>query len=635
MSLKLISSDRRFWPLFWTQFLGALNDNFFKNAIVMLITYRTVSFAGVGPSSLVALAGGVFIFPFFLFSATAGQMADRYEKSTMIRATKISELLIMFLAGVGLYLDHYGLLFIVLFCMGAQSAFFGPLKYGIIPHLLKTDRELVTGNAFVAGGTFVSILLGTIAGGLASMSSRSTIFVAAGVIFVSFLGILTSFKINKVNNQMKDIQVDFTLLISTWTIMKLTLREKGTFKAILGVSWFWFLGAAILSILPPLVKDYLHGSSAVATIFLAIFTIGMGSGAYLCDRLSGERVEVGMVPLAGFGMALFLVDMGWCSGYWPFESVALMGVKEFFKHFESWRLVIDLFLVSMFGGLFIIPQMCFIQKTTNKNELSRTIAGNNIWNTIFMVGAALLIMGLYSLNISAPSILIILGVLSLVAGIFLFANYSEWVWRFIGHFLAKSFYRIEVIGAENIPLKGGVILASNHVSYIDWMLLMSCVARPIRFVIDHRFYYAKGARFWFDQARLIPIATKKENELLMNEAFDRMVKDLDEGNILGIFPEGFVTRDGNIRRFQPGIKKIALRSQAVVVPVAICGLWGSFFDHSGKGPLRGAGLFRRRKISIKIARPIIPENFELKELELKIKELCSRASRSTEELRTK
>lgn len=616
--MEFIFKDRRFWPLFWTQFLGAMNDNFFKNAVVMLITYKSIEMMGLSSASLVAMAGGVFIFPFFLFSATAGQIADRYEKSDIIRYTKISELIIMIIAGIGFYIDSYSLLMVVLFFMGAQSAFFGPLKYGIIPNLLKTD-EIVTGNAYIGGGTFLAILIGTIFGGLATTISWANQVIGIGVIFVAIIGIITSKKVMKVNNATTDIKVDYTFIKPTFDIMKLTKNNRNVFYAVLGISWFWFLGAAILSVLPSLVKDTFYGDQAVGTFFLATFTVGMGLGSFLCNKYSNKRVEVGMVPLSAIGMSIFLLDLFYVGHSWSYFGPELMNINQFLTVNNSFRAFFDLFVVSTFGGMFIIPQFAFIQTRSSEHEVSRIIAGNNIWNTIFMVSAAVIIMVLNGMGVTIPKILGIFAIINIAFSFFLyFKAYTEETLRLIGQILSHLFYDLEIEGEHNIPSEGGAIIACNHVSYVDWLIIMAVAPRPVRFVIDHSYYNKPGMSFWYDQARLIPIATRKESEATLNAAFDRISSNLKEGRCLGIFPEGYLTKDGKMRSFQPGIVRIVKHNPVPVIPMAIDGLWGSFFSHANKGALRGFPVPRRRKVKITIGSPISPEELELKDLELKI-----------------
>ena len=614
MSLKLISTDRRFSPLFWTMFLGALNDNFFKNALVIIIAYKSVSLMGLNAQSLVAMAGGIFILPFFLFSATAGQLSDKLSKSKLIKYTKVTEFLIMLIAGIGFYTDSFYVLLVTLFLMGTQSSFFGPLKYGIIPQLLKRE-ELVTGNAVVGGGTFLAILLGTIVGGLAVVSDSSSIVIGLGIILVSAVGFVSSLFIQDVEAVDERVKPDFTFFKPTFEIIKITMKDKKVFHTCMGISWFWFLGAAILSLLPNLCKDVFNSSEKVGTLFLASFTIGMGIGSFVAEKLSQKRPEMGMVPLAALGMSLFLIDMSYSAMNFSHQSGAeLFNISEFFSHEYSLRTLFDLFMVSIFGGMFIIPQFTFLQDYAPRNILSRIIAGNNIWNAIFMVTAAVCIMILSGKGVSIPWIFLILAFGNLIYSLYTYFQNSAVTLRFIFWMMSKFFYHVKIEGREHIPEKGAVVIASNHVSFVDWIMVMAACPRPVRFVIDHVYYYKTGFTFWLKQAHLIPIATKRDNPEMLDQAFNEIRNGLSSGEVIGLFPEGWITRDGKLRKFQPGIKKIVSMQEAVVVPMVIDGLWGSFFSFEGKGVMKGFQ-FRKRRVTLKILPPVNSNDFDFKELE--------------------
>ena len=614
MSINLISKDKRFFPLFWTMFLGALNDNLFKNALVLLITYKSVSLFGLNSAALVAMCGGIFILPFFLFSATAGQLADKMSKTKMIKLTKITEFVVMFLAVLGFYFENFSLLMCVLFLMGTQSTFFGPLKYGIIPQLIDRD-ELVLGNAYIGGGTFLAILVGTILGGVAVSGSEPTIIASAGVLIISGLGIYSSLFVKQVEPVDKEVVPDFTFIRPTMDIIKLTMSEKSIFRTCMGISWFWFIGAAILSLIPSLCKDVFHGSESVGTLFLATFTIGMGIGSFVAEKLSQNRPEIGMVPISAVLMSVFLADLAYCASSFSVLTLTLLDVSDFFSQEYSIRAIADLLFVSIFGGTYIIPQFTYLQDFTPQKILSRIIAGNNIWNAIFMVAAAVMIMILSMFKVEIFEILLIIAGLNFLYSFYLFFTNSEVAWRFNCWFLSKIMYRLKIEGRENIPNDGPVILVCNHVSFVDWILIMAASTRPVRFVIDHTYYNARGMKFWMKQANLIPIATKRENPDILEEAFLEMERGLVNGDVLGIFPEGWITRDGKMRSLQPGINKIAkMHPEVVVVPMVIKGLWGSFFSFEGKGVLKGLSI-KRRKVTLKILPAINVENFDLKKLE--------------------
>lgn len=607
MSFKYITTDRRFWPLFWTQFFGALNDNFFKNAMVILIAYQGVELWGLDPAMLVPAAGGVFILPFFLFSATAGQIADKYEKATIVRVTKVTEFVIMCIACLGFYQESFEMLFLVLFCMGAQSAFFGPLKYGIIPALVK-DNELVMANAFISTGTFVAILVGTIMGGLIPLDNY-VLPLGIGLTLMSAVGIFTSQFINKVGVIYPDIKVDYSFFRPTWEILKLTARDKKIFKTVIGISWFWFMGAAILSILPTYSKDVLGGDKTVATLFLALFTIGMGVGSFLVAKISDKKVEIGVVPTAGVLMGVFLIDLYFTAGLYT-KPEELIGIKEFIRQDWAWRAVLDLFLISIFGGMYTVPQMTYLQEISDPGILARTIAGNNIWNALFMVTASVVVMLLIPKGI--PFVCLVLGALHICMSYLIYWFYSEQGVRFWMKILSRVFYKVEVKGQEHIP-KGPFILACNHISFVDWVILMGTLKRPIRFVIDYNFYYMPMGPFWFSQAKLVPIATRKEDPEVLKKAFDKIGEHLDEGAVLGIFPEGWISRDGRMRKFQPGILKILKTNPVPVVVVGLDGLWGSIFSYyGGKVVFKMPNFFRRRRVKVTFHPSIKAEDYNSK-----------------------
>lgn len=610
----MITKDRRFWPLFWTQFLGAANDNFFKNALVMMITYNSVHLMGMNSAALVALAGGIFILPYVTFSATAGQIADHYDKAQVIRVTKITELVIMLIAAVGFFLSSYGLLLVVLFLMGAQSSFFSPVKFGMLPEILNED-ELTLGNAYIGGGTFLAILIGTILGGLSASLPGANIITSIGVVVVAALGIWSAWYQRDLGDNHDGVKIDYTFVKPTFEIIKRSFQEKKTLKAIIGISWFWLFGAALLSILPALCKELFQGSETVGTMFMSTFTIGMGLGSIVCNKLSGKRVEVGMVPLAAVGMSLFLLDLFWVCTNWNYHTLELLSIPDFFKLDGSVRAIFDLTMVTIFGGMFIIPQQAYMQRNSDPEYLARTIAANNIWNSVGMVVAAVTLMVLHSFKISLPHIVGLIALANLLFAYVLYRFYTEEMWRFIAMGLTKLMYNLKVEGENIIPTKGPVIIASNHVTFVDWLFIMAISPRPLRWVIDHIYYNIPGLKILFKHAKLIPVATKKENPEILEKSFKTMFEALDNGEILGLFPEGFLTRDGKLRKFQPGIKKIVDQTQAEVIPIVISGAWGSFFSHEGPGVFKGLNIFRRRTITLKILPKMPADNFCFKDLE--------------------
>jgi 1-acyl-sn-glycerol-3-phosphate acyltransferase len=608
--LKLLILERRFWPLFWTQFLGALNDNFFKNALVMLITYRSISLMGLSAELLVAMAGGIFILPYFLFSGTAGQIADRYEKSAVIKATKVTELIVMLIASLGFYTDNYLMLMVVLFLMGTQSAFFGPLKYGIIPHIVK-PLELVPANAYIGGGTFLAILVGTLTGGAFANLDSPGIPISIGLVLLAIIGILTSLPFKKVHNANLEVKIDYTFFRPSWQTLKLVYKKRNVFRTILGVSWFWFLGAGILSLLPILCKDVLGADAVIGTLLLGTFTVGMGVGSVMTNFLSRGKVELGMVAPAGLFMSFAMFDMYLTTSSWQHlvNGEVLLNYLTFFDQIGSVHLFIDLFFVSAFGGMYIIPQMTYVQEASNSSELSRIISGNNIINALFMVAASVLIMTMHTMNITVPMQFAILACVNFVFSFIVYYINSETTLRFWFWILSNLFYNVKVIGQSNIPEKGPLIICANHVTFIDWWFIFAVSPRPVRFVIDNKYYSMPTGKFWFSQAGLIPIATKKESAEVLAKAFDNISESIQSGDCLGLFPEGWITRDGEMRKFQPGIIKIIQRDPVNIVPISLVGLWGSIFSYEGSKVIFKIPKSLRRKVNIVIGKPITPEEY--------------------------
>jgi MFS family permease len=423
--------ERRFWPLFWTQFLGAFNDNLFKNALAILIAYRSMTLFGIGSATIVVACAGIFIFPFFLFSATAGQLADHFAKWRLIRWVKIWEIGVMLLAGLGFALNSVGLLLLVLFLMGTQSAFFGPAKYAVLPELLD-DESLVGGNALVASATFLAILIGTIVGGLV---------VAGGEVWVERLGFMVvavaaagfgaSLFIVKTPPANPDLRIDLNPVRPTVQILGVTRSVREVFLSVLAISWFWFLGASFLSLLPNFTKDVLGGGETVVTLCLGTFCVGIGAGSMLCDRLSRHRLELGLVPLGTIGISVFAADLaygGW--RYQPPGDNSLQTVAQFLGSTGGLHILADLLLIAVFSGFYTVPLMTFIQQRSAGEVRSRVIAGNNILNSLLIVTSSLVLVGLLAAGVSIPAIFAVLAALNLGVASCIYTAMPEFVRRF-------------------------------------------------------------------------------------------------------------------------------------------------------------------------------------------------------------
>ncbi|MBE8162872.1 MAG: MFS transporter, partial [Bdellovibrionaceae bacterium] len=589
---------------------GALNDNIFKNAFVLLLTYKSVELWNLNSGLLVALAGLVFIFPFFIFSATAGQIADKYPKALVIKLTKVAEVLIMSTAAYGFYSNSYQYLFIALFLMGAQSAFFGPVKYGILPFVAK-GGALVKVNSLITSSTFLAILIGTVLGGV-FISAENTWYIVLALLTAAVVGLISSLNIKTVETETEQYKVDYTFFKATIKTLKLSLKSKDIFFTILGASWLWFMGAAILSILPILCKQILGVNAGVGTFFLSLFTLGMGVGAIVVKYTSSYKVEIGVVPIAAFFLSIFLLDLSYVSYIFIIpDSESLMSFSVFFMQKYSIRAAMDVFLLSVCAAGIIIPQTTYIQEVCDKKSISRIISANNIWNALFMVAAAVLVMLLNPFGI--PITLLVFAGLNFLAAILLYWFKPAHCIRFMINILVRLIYKIELVNFDKLPQKGPYILASNHISFADPLCVGGMVKETVCYVMDWSYYY-KFPKF-YKQANTIPIATHRESASVLKEAFALIQKRLEEGAILGIFPEGGVSRTGQLKPFKSGVQRLVDAHKVPVVLCAIDGLWGSIFSFtSGKVFWKWPTSFRR-KVTLTISDIIPPEKYNAIECE--------------------
>jgi len=611
--------QRRFAPFFVTQFLGAFNDNVFRNGLVILVTFQGTLVAGMNASQLANVAGALFILPFFLFSATAGQLADKYEKSRLIRAVKLLEIALMLIAAVALLSSQYVLLLLVLFLMGCQSTMFGPVKYAYLPQQLDVD-ELVGGNALVESGTYVAIMLGLIVGGVVVAVPHSGPAVLAGsLVAIACCGYLASRQVPLTRAVDPGLRINWNPWSETWHIVGYARENRSVFLSILGISWFWFFGSAITLQLPAYTLVILNGDETVTTVLLVVFAIGVGIGSLLCERLSGRRIELGLVPFGSIGLSLFAMDLYLAAPTPSLDSVST--VSEFIVRPGSLRVMLDIALIGAFGGFYSVPLYAMVQQRADRQHLSRIIAANNILNALFMVTASVMVITLLAAGLSIPQLFLVLAVLNVVVAVYIYSLLPEFLMRFLAWVLVNLLYRIRVRGEENIPRHGPAVMVCNHVSFVDALVLGGSVHRPIRFVMYYRIFQIPLLRFLFRDAKAIPIASARENEALLNEAFDRIEAELDAGNVVCIFPEGGITRDGEIQPFRQGIERIIERRAVPVVPVALAGLWGSWFSRQSGGGLRKVPGKLFARVDVRIGEPVPAEEITAARLELLVRTL--------------
>ncbi len=428
MSQFTLLKQRRFLPLFLTQFLGAFNDNIFKNALVIFIAFSLADQVGGYASQLVVIAGGVFILPFFLFSAIAGSLADKYEKGLLIRRIKLAEIAIMTLASVGFALQSLPILMMVLFLMGLQSTLFGPLKYGLLPQHLHTD-ELVGGNGLIQMATYIAILVGTIVGGVLVSGSFNMIWVAIVVLSIAVCGWLSSRYIPEAPADEPGLKMNWNIYSETCRIMGFARERRDVFISILGVSCFWFVGATLLSLIPSYVRQSLQGNEQLATLLLAAFSVGIGIGSLACERLSRGKIEVGLIPIGAMLICIFAMDLAFASIPVADAEGALVSAKMFISQLAGWHILLDLALIGAGGGLYIVPLYALVQHRCKAEHRARIIAANNVMNAFFMVASAVITTVLFTLGATIPAIFLFVAGLTFFALILLCWSMPEFIQR--------------------------------------------------------------------------------------------------------------------------------------------------------------------------------------------------------------
>ena len=591
---------RRFAPLFVTQFLGALNDNVLKNAMVVLLTFQAASWTTLKPELLANLAAGLFILPFFLFSATAGQLADKYNKARMAQMVKLLEIGIVLVAGAGLALHSLEILFASLFLLGLHSTLFGPVKYAILPQHLKND-ELVGGNALIEAGTFIAILIGTLLGGLLAGSSDGTAWIVGAGLVIATAGYLASRAIPDATPPAPDLVIHLNPITETWRSVRFAQENQTVFLSIMGISWFWLFGALFLAQFPAYTRNVLGGSETAVTLLLATFTFGIGMGSLLCEKLSDHRVELGLVPLGSIGMTLFALDLALASPAAP--APIPLGALALLQTGATWRVLMDLSLIGIFGSFFIVPLYALVQQRSHPEHRARIIAANNIMNALFMVVGALAAAGMLAAGLSIPMLFAVAALCNAAVAVFIYGLVPEFLLRFIVWALIHSVYRLRVKGIDNIPETGPAILVCNHVSFVDALVVTAACRRPIRFIMDHHIFKWPVMGFVFRTSKAIPIAPAKEDPAMMESAFDTAAQALKDGELIGIFPEGRITDTGEMYPFRPGYTRIVERIDRPIsiIPMALQGLWGSFFSRKDgpamTKPLR-RGLLSRIGLSV-------------------------------------
>ncbi|WP_416311246.1 MFS transporter [Pseudomonas sp. W03] len=594
---------KRFLPFFVTQLLGAFNDNIFKQSLILAILYH-LTVAG-DRNLLVNLCALLFILPFFLFSALGGQFGEKFNKDALMRALKLAEVGIMLVGAAGFVLGSLPLLFLALFAMGTHSALFGPVKYSILPQHLQ-ENELVGGNALVEMGTFLAILAGTIGAGMLMSRQDYAAGVGIAVVVVAACGYLASRNIPRAAAALPELVIDWNIFRQSWSILMLGLRQRpAVSRSLVGNSWFWFLGAVYLTQIPTYAKELLHGDESVVTLILTVFSVGIALGSMLCEKLSGKKVEIGLVPFGSIGLSLFGILLWWHSGDFPKgeQPYHWLAVLE---HSQSWAVLADILGIGIFGGFYIVPLYALIQARTEEDKRARVIAANNILNALFMVVAAIVSILLLSVaKLSIPQLFLVLSLMNVAVNVYIFKIVPEFTMRFLVWLLTHSMYRVDHRNLEAIPDEGPVVLVCNHVSFVDALLIAGSVRRPVRFVMYYKIFRIPVLNFIFRTAGAVPIAGRNEDAETYEKAFAKVAEYLREGEVVCIFPEGMLTLDGEMNEFRSGVERIIEETPVPVIPMALQGLWGSFFS---RDPSKG--FFRRiwSRVCLVAGQPVPPED---------------------------
>jgi len=613
-------AERRFLPYFASQSLGAFNDNLLKNGLVLLATFSTGLQAEIAPELLANLAGGLFILPFLLFSGLAGQLADRYDKALILKIVKAAEIAIMALAGWGFAQGNLLMLLASLFLMGLHSTFFAPAKYGLLPQVLRSE-ELVGGNALVETGTFLAILGGTLTAGLLVADGHAA-QVSQALMLAAVLGFAASLAIPALPARAPGSRIDWNPWTSTLDNLRAAKQSRTVLLSLLGLSWFWFYGALVLAQLPLYTQTVLGGDAGVVTLLLVVFSVGIGAGSLLCEKLSDHRVEIGLVPFGSLGLTGFALDLAFASPDSP--AATMIGPAQFMAQEGSWRILFDLAGLGVFGGFFVVPLYALVQQRAKPELLSRVIGANSILNALFMVAASLFGALMLARGVSVVELLAVTAVLNAVVALYIYGLVPEFLLRFLAWVLIRPIYRLRTAGLENIPERGPALLICNHISFVDPIVISAAVRRPIRFIMEHTIFEIPVMKTIFRGMKAIPVAPQKENPEVYERAFEVVAAELRAGQLVCIFPEGRLTRDGEIEPFRAGMLRILQETPVPVIPMALSGLWGSMFSRYSRTWWRRLPRRLFARIELAAGVPVPPEAASLEHLQAMVAALRTR-----------
>jgi acyl-[acyl-carrier-protein]-phospholipid O-acyltransferase/long-chain-fatty-acid--[acyl-carrier-protein] ligase len=590
MSSSLLTT-RRFAPLFWCQFFSAFNDNFLKNSLVFLILFKM---AGQGSEALITLAGAIFIFPFFILSAIGGEIADRYDKAFVAQRLKFIEIAVAAVAVLGFWLHSVPVLFTALFLFGVISALFGPIKYGILPDHL-AENELPAGNALVESATFIAILTGTIVGGLASKGGGDPASFAGMMMAFALACWIAALFIPATGEGAPNLVIDFNIARSTFVVLRDLYRQKRLWWGALVVSWFWLVGAVVLSLLPPLVKNALGGSEEVVTAYLAIFSIAIAIGSGLASWLASGRIVLIPTVFGGVLLGLFALHLGWITvGLTASEQGR--GVAEVLGASPGLFIGIDLAGLAVAGGLFIVPSFSAVQAWAGSDRRARVVAAVNVLNAAFMTVGGLGVAMLQTYGVTLSTLFVAIGAANLLVAVAILRTMPTSPMRDLLSVIFRAFYRIEITGLDNVAKAGpNAIIALNHVSFLDAAVALSFLEREPVFAIDSTIAKHWWVKPFLRFTRAMPLDPTRPL------ATRTLIHSVKAGNPLIIFPEGRITVTGSLMKVYDGAAMIADKSEAMLVPVRIKGLEKTHFSRLGRSQVRRS-LFP--KVTVTILEPL-------------------------------
>ncbi len=593
--------DRRFLPIFLVQLFGCLNDSILKNSLIILITFKLANEIETEAHTLVMLANMCFIAPFFLFASLAGQIADKFERSHIAKIVKIFEIGIVLFSIYAFKQNNLNLLFLSITLLGIHSTFFGPIKYSVLPDKLRKN-ELMSANGFIEAGTFLAILMGTMIGGFYNTYGFFVLFIALSF---ACIGFAASLFMPKSNNQNDSIIINTNIFSETCSMMQYAYNKKHVYLSILGISWFWFIGAGLLALIPSLTRDILGADENVANLFLAIFSIGVGFGSFLANKFFEGEVTTKYVFVAALGISICCIDLYFSThiAQIKYEPEQLKSVSEFLSRRHYLRILVDLFFIATCGGLYAVPLYAVMQFFSSPHFRSRVIAANNFMNSVFMAGSAGILALFYSMQLSIPTAILIVGVMNLVVAIHIYKIVPNNIviplklWRLFFRGLFDLVYKVEVKGLENYIKSGKkTVIVANHLSYIDPALIAAYIPEKIIFAINMTVSKEWWVRPFLKIVKTFPIETNNPM------AVKSLIEQVKLNRKIAIFPEGRISTTGSLMKIYEGPGMIADKADATILPIRVDGTQFTRFSKI-RNVLKGGFAFRK-KITITILPPV-------------------------------